>query len=42
MKKVIFVAALVICISTLFASCGGSRGGAGKGCPTTNPHYFKA
>ncbi len=28
-------------VSTLLISCGSARYGAGKGCPTTNPRYFR-
>jgi predicted small secreted protein len=41
MKKLLIAVLIVSVVSTVLVSCAGSRGGAGKGCPTTNPRYFR-
>jgi|GEM_PF-1971458 len=41
MKKVLVAVLVVSFLSALLTSCTGSRNAAGRGCPTTNPRYFK-
>jgi len=41
MKKVFIATIFVSFVAILLTSCGAARYGAGKGCPTTNPRYFK-
>lgn len=40
MKKVLLTIVTVSLVAVLFSSCASQRG-AGKGCPTTNPRYFR-
>ncbi len=37
MKKIILLFLTILVAASLFTSCAPSR----KGCPTTNPRYFK-
>ena len=41
MKKIFITLVFVSIVAALFTSCASSRYGAGKGCPTTNPRYFR-
>ncbi|HPH24201.1 MAG TPA: hypothetical protein PLW32_09970 [Chitinophagaceae bacterium] len=41
MKRVLIAMVFVSFLAIVLASCGAARYGAGKGCPTTNPRYFK-
>ncbi len=38
MKKLFAIAIIMVSLSTFLMGCAGSQG---KGCPTTNPRYFK-
>ncbi|MFP5039955.1 hypothetical protein [Parasediminibacterium sp. JCM 36343] len=39
MKKVFFLFAILLGVTLMVSSCSSSR--YGKGCPTTNPRYFR-
>ncbi len=41
MKKVFIALVFLSFTAILLSSCGASRYGAGQGCPTTNPRYFR-
>jgi predicted small secreted protein len=41
MKRIFVAVVLVAFTAFLLTSCGAARYGAGKGCPTTNPKYFR-
>lgn len=41
MKKVLIAIAFVSFAAIFITACGTARYGAGKGCPTTNPRYFR-
>jgi predicted small secreted protein len=42
MKKALVAVLFISFVSVLASSCASTRNGAGKGCPTTNPRYFRA
>lgn len=41
MKKLFIALVFVSCTAMLLTACGAARYGHGKGCPTTNPRYFR-
>lgn len=41
MKKFLVAVVFLSFTAILLSSCGAARYGAGEGCPTTNPRYFR-